>query len=301
MTVIMTLTSANAGAQQAHLLLDARATLGEGAIWHPVEKKLYWVDIEGRELHIYDPATGRDRELPTGEKVGTVVPVQDGGVLLALQNGIHKMSLPGGELTFLVDAEKDSAIRYNDGKCDPAGRFWVGTIAGQGEAALYRVNRDGTIHRQLDNITCSNGIVWSADKKTMYYTDTPTMEVMAFDYDDATGSISNPRVVITVPGDMGGPDGMTIDSEGKLWVAHWGGSCVARWDPLTGELLQKIEVPGPHVTSCAFGGEGLDTLYITTARDGLSEEQLRNYPLSGGLFAVKPGVSGVPAEFFLEK
>lgn len=299
--IILTLTSGTTGAQEVRLVLDAKATLGEGAIWHPVEQKLYWVDIEGKQLHIYDPASDENQAISTGEKVGTVVPVQGGGVLLALQDGIHKMDVRSGETTFVVNAEKDPGIRYNDGKCDPAGRFWVGTIAGTGEAALYRIDRDGSIHRMLDDVTVSNGIVWSADKKTMYYVDTPTGKVMAFDYDHATGDISRPRVAVDVPAGMGFPDGMTIDEEGKLWVAHWGGSCVARWDPETGELLQKIEVPGPNTTSCAFGGENLDVLYITTARQGLSEDQLKAFPLSGGVFAVKPGVRGVPADFYIEE
>lgn len=296
--VILTLTSGAAGAQDVQLVLDAKAILGEGALWDPLEQKLYWVDIEGRKLHIYDPATGNDRSLPTGEKVGTVVPVRGGGVLVALQNGVHKMNTRTGELTFLANAEKDPAVRYNDGKCDPSGRLWVGTMAGHQEAALYRVDGDGSMHLLLDSVTCSNGIAWSADKKTMYYVDTPTFTVMAFDYDNATGEISNGRVAVKVPQGMGAPDGMTIDEEGKLWVAMWGGGCVARWDPQTGELLQKITVPGPHTTSCAFGGKNLETLYITTAREGMSAEQLRDYPLSGGVFAVQPGVRGVPAEFF---
>jgi len=299
--VILTLTSGTAGAQDVRLALDAKATLGEGALWHPIEQKLYWVDIEGKTLHIYDPATGQDRLLSTGQKVGTVVPIRGGGALVALQDGVHKINTATGEMEFVVNAEKDPKIRYNDGKCDPAGRFWVGTMAGNQQAALYRVDGDGSIHQMLDKVTISNGIVWSADRKTMYYVDTPTQKVMAFDYDHDSGEISRPRVAVEVPSDMGSPDGMTIDEEGKLWVAHWGGSCVARWDPMTGKLLQKITVPGPHTTSCAFGGENLDILYITTARQGLNEDQLREFPLSGGVFSVKPGVRGVPADFFEEQ
>ena len=152
----------------------------------------------------------------------------------------------------------------------------------------------------LDSVTISNGIVWTADKKTMYYNDTPTLTVQAFDYDDKTGTISKGRVAVRIPKGTGAPDGMTIDAEGKLWVALWGGNCVARFDPVTGELMQKIMVPAPNVSSCAFGGKNLETLYITTARAWVSPEKLKEFPLSGGLFAVKPGVRGVPAFFYEE-
>lgn len=287
--------------QEAELLLDAKATLGEGAIWHPGEKRLYWVDIEGKILHIYDPATGHDRGLPTGGKAGTVVPVEGGGALVALQNGVYRIDTRTGRLSFVANPEKDPDIRFNDGKCDPSGRLWVGTIAGKGEAALYRLDNDGRISQVLDSVTCSNGIVWTADRKTMYYVDTPTMTIAAFDYDDPTGAISNRRVAIQVPPGTGAPDGMTIDSEGKLWVAHWGGGCVIRWDPFTGKMLRRIDVPAPHTTSCAFGGENLDVLYITTARQGLNADQLEEYPLSGGLFVVRPGVKGVPPQFYKDK
>lgn len=283
------------------VVLDARATLGEGALWHPVENKLYWVDIEGRVLHIFDPESGKDVTFPTGERVGTVVPIAGGGALVALQNGIHKINTGTGDMTLITDPIKNPEIRFNDGKCDPAGRFWVGTMAldsEKGAAVLYRMDADQRVHQMLDNVTVSNGIAWSADKKTMYYVDTPTATVRAFDYDNETGAISNGRVVIRVAEGEGFPDGMTIDAEGKLWIAMWGGSGVARYDPLTGQLMEKIDVPAPHTTSCAFGGKNLETLYITTARTGLGEETLEKFPHSGALFAVKPGVKGVPAEFY---
>ncbi len=283
------------------LVLDAQAMLGEGAIWHPLENRLYWVDIEGKSLHIFDPATGGNRLIPVGERIGTVVPADRGGVLVALQNGIHHLDVKTAKLTFIVNPLPDNNVRFNDGKCDPSGRFWLGSLALDSRrrgAALYRMDADASVREMLDSVSISNGIVWTADKKTMYYNDTPTMTVQAFDYDDQTGSISNRRVAIKIPRGSGAPDGMTIDSEDKLWIALWGGSCVARFDPLTGELLEKIIVPAPNVSSCAFGGKDLGTLYITTARAWVSTEKLAEFPQSGGLFAVTPGVKGVKASFY---
>lgn len=286
----------------AELVLNANATLGEGAIWHPTEKRLYWIDIEAAELHLYDPATGKDTLFHTGEKPGTVVPVKGGGVLLATQNSIRKLDTEIGELTLVAKPLHDPQLRFNDGKVDPSGRFWVGTMAydvQKGAAALYRMDKDKSFHQVLDKVTISNGLVWSADKKTMYYVDSPTLTVQAFDYDDASGAISKGRVTVRIPEAVGGsPDGMAIDAEGKLWIALWGAAAVIRCEPGTGEVLQRVEVPALHVTSVAFGGENLDVLYITSAREGMSPAQLETYPKSGGLFAVKPGVRGVPAEFY---
>lgn len=288
----------------AELVLDAKAMLGEGSIWHPKENKLYWIDIEGKALHIYDPATKQDKSFDVGSRIGTVVPVKNGGALVALQNGIHFMDTKTGKLTFINNPLPDPNIRFNDGKCDPSGRFWVGSMAMDSRrkgAVLYRMDKDKTIHTMLDSVIISNGIVWTADKKTMYYNDTPTGTVQGFDYDDKTGEITNRRVVVKIPRGGGGPDGMTIDADGNLWVALWGSGTVGKFDPKTGELLQKVIVPAQNVTSCAFGGKDLKTLYITTARVGVNEDKLKEFPFSGGLFSVKPGVRGVPAEFYKGK
>lgn len=285
----------------AILEIDAKAYLGEGALWHPSEKKLYWINIEGRQLHIFDPQTKHNKTFDLPERIGTVVPVKNGGVLIALQNGIHFMNPHTGEITFITNPLTDKAIRFNDGKCDPAGRFWVGSMHLKqitGLASLYRMDTDKSVHKMLDNVTISNGIVWSADKTKMYYIDSPLNTVEVFDYDNASGSIGNRKVAVKIPDGIGGPDGMTIDAEGKLWVALWGGHAVGRFDPHTGELLQKVEVPAPNITSCAFGGDGFDTLFITTATQDMSEADLKKYPLSGGVFSAKPGVKGVPAAFY---
>ncbi len=287
------------------LIIDLKAQLGEGPIWNHELKQLYWVDIESRQLHLYTPAVDELRSFPTGERIGTVVPMETGGALVALQSGIHSMDLVSGNMTLLanpLDTLPD--IRFNDGKCDPIGRFWVGTMhlqEKQGAASLYVMNDRHQVKKVMDDITISNGIVWSLDQKTMYYIDTPTRQIKAFDYEVATGEISSPRVAITIPEGEGFPDGMAIDEEGKLWIGLWGGSAVARYDPEGGTLMQKIEVPALNVTACAFGGDLLETLYITTARIGMDEEQQKKYPLAGGLFAVEPGVKGVPANFYREQ
>jgi sugar lactone lactonase YvrE len=230
--------------------------------------------------------------------------VRGGGALVALQNGIQSINTKTGKLHFIANPLPDTNLRFNDGKCDPSGRFWVGTLALDNRrrgAVLYRFDKDKSIHLMLDSVSISNGIVWTADKKTMYYNDTPTGTIQGFDYDDKTGAISNRRVVVRIPRGMGSPDGMTIDAEGNLWVALWGGGAVGKFNPATGELLQKVVVPAPNVSSCAFGGDNLETLYITTARAWVNADKLATFPLSGGLFSVKPGVRGVPAEFYKGK
>ncbi|MBJ6108422.1 SMP-30/gluconolactonase/LRE family protein [Hymenobacter sp. BT523] len=286
---------------QAESILPAQAKLGEGALWNPETARLYWVDIEGRALHVFDPATGEDRRYPTGKRIGTVVPMRNGHALVALQHGLHELDLDTGQFTRLADPLTDEYLRFNDGKCDPAGRFWVGTFDLQGRAhagALYRFDPDGSTHVMLRHVTNSNGLAWSLDQRTMYYIDTATRAVRAFAYDPATGTIAAPRVIIRIPEGSGSPDGMTIDAEGKLWVALWGAGRVHRYDPETGALLQSVQVPAPFTSSCAFGGPELKTLYITTARAGLTPQQLQQYPLSGNVFAARPGVAGVPAYFF---
>lgn len=281
------------------MILDAGATLGEGAVWDARAGCLYWVDVELGRLHVFNPSDRIDRAFELGQMVGTVVPRARGGVMLALQHGFAAFDFETGDLCPWADPEKHlPRNRFNDGKCDPAGRFWAGTISldrEPGAASLYCLEPDGRVHTVLRGVTNSNGIAWSLAKDTMYYIDTPTRQVTAFDYDVASAQIGNPRVVIAVPPDLGKPDGMTIDAEGMLWIALWDGGCVGRWDPRTGRLLATLAVPARRVTSCAFGGPHLEDLYITTARTGLTEPDLALQPHAGGLFCARPGVRGVPA------
>ncbi len=284
---------------EAQLVLDAKAALGEGALWHAPRQRLYWVDIDGGVVHEFDPATGGDRAMSIGEKVGTVVPRARGGLMLATESGLASFELESERLAVVATPETDvPGNRFNDGKCDPSGRFWAGTMdAAQapGRGALYRLDADMTVHKMVQNVSISNGLAWSLDRRVFYYIDSPTAVVAAYDYDDATGALSARREVVKVPEDLRWPDGMTIDSEGMLWVAHWGPGAVCRWNPDDGSLLERIDVPAAHASSCAFGGEDLGDLYITTARADRTEEELAAEPLSGGLFKARPGATGVAA------
>jgi sugar lactone lactonase YvrE len=280
------------------VLVDAHALVGEGPLWDEDQGVLYWVDILSNKLYIYEPTSGENRAFDVGQHVGTVVLRASGGVMLAVYDGFAAYDLASQTLTMINDPEADLPNnRFNDGKCDPAGRFWAGSMAYNEQStqgSLYRLDPDLSVHKMLSNIGISNGIVWSLDQRMMYYIDSTAHTVRAFDYNNATGDISNERVVITVPQEMGLPDGMAIDTEGMLWVAHFGGGTVRRWDPDTGQVLTTIELPATQITACAFGDQNLDTLYITSAATRLDDAALAKQPHAGALFSVKPGVRGVP-------
>ncbi len=286
------------------LALDARTLLGEGAIWNPARQCLQWVDIEGRRVFTFDPASGNNRACDVDQRVSTVVPRAKGGLMIALQEGFAALNPDTGRVELWPrPPEHDPAVvRFNDGKCDPAGRFWAGTMGltkgPRPQGRLYRLDSDGSMHVMLRDVGTSNGIVWSQDRRTVYFIDTALRRVDAFDYDHAGGGITNRRPAIAIPDELGRPDGSTLDAEGMLWIAMWEGWGVTRWNPRTGEWLQTIRLPVARVTSCAFGGADLDVLYLTSAREGLSEEQLDAQPLAGGLFRVRPGVCGLPADAY---
>ena len=284
---------------EAELEFDARATLGEGPCWDAGAQRLYWVDIEQNRLHSYDPATGRDQAIDVGQRIGVAVKRQAGGLVLGLKSGFYAFDPATAALEPLALPEAHlPGNRFNDGKCDPAGRFWAGSLPLAEDhpgGSLYCLDVDLTVTRKIENITVSNGLAWSGDHRTMYFIDSPTRVVEAFDYDPATGAIANRRTVISIPGGWGYPDGMTINAENMLWVALWDGWAVTRWNPATGELIDKLALPVARVTSCAFGGPELDTLYITSARSRLSPEQLARQPLAGALFRCRPGVRGLEA------
>jgi len=292
----------NTGMLIADLEYEIKSQLGEGAVWNYKTQELYWIDIEGKLLHIYNPKTKINRSFPTPSRIGTVVPFTKTEAVVALEDGIYKLQLITGALSLLSDVESQRIEnRFNDGKCDPLGNLWVGSMhleQTEALASLYKVNAQGLATKMVDSVTISNGIVWTADAKTMYYIDTPTSKIMGYDFDIKTGTISNERIVVEVSTTDGYPDGMTIDSEDMLWVGLWNGDAVARFNPKTGALISKIEVPAHNVTACAFGGENLDVLYITTASVDMTPEEQKKWPLSGSVFKVMPGVTGVKANFF---
>jgi sugar lactone lactonase YvrE len=293
----------NSGSIQIEVATHAKAILGEGAIWDSKQKLLYWVDIMKGMLHSYNPATGQNSSIHVGQFISTVVPKQNGELMITLKNGFAGFVPSTGEVTLISNPEADlPGNRFNDGKCDPAGRFWAGTMAldQQKEAGnLYCLFPDFTVQKMIDKVTISNGLVWTADHSTFYYIDTPTSEVAAYDYDVISGKISNRRVAISIPKAEGSPDGMTIDAEDMLWIAHYGGGQVCRWNPKTGKKMQSIKLPVSQPTSCAFGGDNLDELYVTTCRENMKDEQLLQEPLAGALFkCTNLLVKGVPAFVF---
>ncbi|MDC0263881.1 SMP-30/gluconolactonase/LRE family protein [Verrucomicrobia bacterium] len=289
---------------QASCIFDGKATLAEGPGWDEERQAIVWVDIEKGKISRFYPSTHRNETWAISQKVGCVVRTSGGDLLAGGQEGLLKLNPDSGEVTSLQNPEPDLPVnRFNDGKCDPQGRLWAGTMSceeEEGAGSLYRITNEGSVKRMVESVTISNGLAWSQDGRTMYYIDTPTRHVDAFDFDPVEGEISNRRHVIEIPKDMGYPDGMTIDAEGKLWVALWAGWGVGRWDPSTGELLAKVQLPVECVTACCFGGKDYRTLYITTASRDLDEEGHKEQPQAGGLFAVDVGLAGLPTPVFKE-
>lgn len=284
------------------LVLEAKSELGEGPSWDSRNRVLYWVDIFRGIVHVYDPDESKDKVVQAGHYVSSVVPRKSGGVAVTLQHGFYTLDLEEGRPTLLAEVEKSlTGNRFNDGKCDPAGRFWAGTMdIGEKSpfGALYVLEGGKDVKKVLEAVTISNGLGWSPDKRTMYYIDTPTRCISAFDYSERTGEIENRRTAIDMSDQPGYPDGMTVDEEGMIWVAHWGGGRVTRFDPRTARALEHVEIPASQVTSCCFGGEGLRQLYVTTARGGLDSDAVTKEPQAGGLFMFEPEVRGLPTFAF---
>jgi len=279
---------------QSEIIYDANAILGEGPAWDTKTRTLYWVDILEKRVH-YRHAD-EDGFIQLDEMPGCLAPTKSGTLLIAVRASILDLEPATNKQTVLAAVSEPDNNRFNDGKCDPAGRFLAGSMNMDEESptgALYSFDGQ-TVTLLLDGIRISNGLAWSPDSKTLYYIDTPTRVVKAFDYNLSTGQIANPRVVINVPEALGWPDGMTSDTEGNLWIAIWGGAQVTRWNPQSGELLEQIPLPAKNITSCAFGGDDLNELYITSARKGLNKADLTAYKHSGSLMRVKTKVQGMP-------
>lgn len=270
------------------------AQLGEGATWDPDAAKLVWVDIYGRSVHFYDPASGRDTSVGVSSTPGVAIPRRAGGLVLAVGHGFAFLD-PDGEQHEIVELPQgEIEARMNDGNCDSAGRFWAGTTGTHEEelaGALYRLDPDLTVTVVLDQVTCSNGIDWSPDERLMYYVDTGERRIDVFDFDIDTASISDRRPFAAVDDGDVYPDGLTVDAEGGVWVACWGGAAVRRFAP-DGSLERTVSLPTTNVTSCSFGGPSLTDLYITSAREGLSASQLEQQSHAGAVFVCAARVCG---------
>lgn len=287
---------------QSNLVVRSQNLLGEGPLWHTLHQKLYWVDIESKIVHSFDPRTKERQEWAVPGRVGTVAAAANGKMIVGLQGWIAELDTATGSVTKLVDLEADRPeLRCNDGKIDPAGRFWVGTMHLQtqpGTGSLYCLDGEVGIHKVLTGLTIANGLGWSPDGHFMYYIDSADRYVRRYRFRGDTPSLEGEEIVLRFTHQDELPDGMCVDAEGMLWIGFWGGYRVGRYDPTTGRHLLDVNVAAPHVTSCCFGGRDLATLYITTARVDLTPEQLQQYPLSGSVFACNPGTVGMDTHSF---
>ncbi|MGX5819772.1 SMP-30/gluconolactonase/LRE family protein [Chitinophaga lutea] len=272
---------------QAELWYATDCILGEGPMWHAERHSFFWVDIENHTLYERPWPLGEVRQWRFEQRISLAVPARGAEVIVGLQGGVARFDLETGAFAWInrLGISWDT-IRCNDGACDSKGRLWIGTMPLDGHAgsgALYRLSPGVEPQIVQENVDISNGMAWTASGKYFYYTDSATRQIWRYDFDGVNGTISNRKTVIDIPLEYGLPDGFTIDEEGMLWIGLWGGSGVGRWNPVTGEQIGFVQVPVKNVTSCAFAGESLDQLIITTA---------------GGegahLFSVKPGVCGLP-------
>lgn len=284
---------------EARCVLEMRSILGESPIWHPAESRLYWLDLQRPAIYRFEPASGRNEQVAAdlGTYVGGLVIRATGGLAVDKEDGIHAVDPATGALSALALPEAEMAgTWFNDAKCDRLGRLWAGS-GDRNETApigsLYVFERDHSFRVVDRDIICSNGPAFSPDGRTAYFSDSYAQEIVCFDIDLATGEVGprRPFARIAEPGVF--PDGMTVDADGGLWVAHWDGWRIVRYTP-DGRTDREIRLPVPRPTAMAFGGADFRTLYVTTASIGLDAAQLDAAPLSGSLFASEPGIAGLP-------
>jgi sugar lactone lactonase YvrE len=275
--------------------------LGECTVWDDREQVLWWVDIRGPALKRYDPASGAVQVVKLPEAIGSFGLRQSAGMVAGMKSGLYLLDPRSGALQSLAAPDKDlPENRFNDGRCDRAGRFWAGTMRDGPRApvgSLYRLDADGACTKTKSDIFIPNSIAWSPDDRTMYFADTHRPILWAYDFDFASGEMRNERVFTATGVEFGRPDGACVDSAGCLWSADYGGWRVVRYTP-DGRIDRAIELPVANATCCCFGGKDLDTLYISTARQRLTPEEIAKQPLAGSVLAVRPGVRGLPEARF---
>jgi sugar lactone lactonase YvrE len=283
-------------------VLPAAALLGEGALWDPAAGVLWWVDIKGRQIHRFDPASGTNVNWPTPHDIGSLALRASGGLVVAMRHGFHAFDPPGGTFTTIVEPEADQPEnRFNDGKPDRQGRFWAGSLHDpetRPTGGLYRLDPDLSCQRLVDGIVASNALAFGADSEVLYYGDSQRRVVWAWDFDRDDGAIHHRRVFLELAAGEGAPDGAAVDSAGGYWLTQPDGWCICRYDP-SGRRDRVIRMPVQRPTCVAFGGADLRTLYCTSCRWGLTEADLQRQPLAGGLFAITVDVPGLPDVAFV--
>jgi sugar lactone lactonase YvrE len=289
--------------ESVRCVLPWDATVGECPVWHPEEQSLYWVDIQKRQIHRFHPVSGKNQTFDLPEIVTCIALRAAGGLVLTLRKHFASFEPATSKLERLGGVECDLPDnRFNDGKCDPQGRFWAGTMDAVHWSAptgnLFRMNAEGSVELMQSNVICSNGSGWSPDGSRMYYTESFRYAIFVYDFAPASGAISNRRLFAAIDSNSGGfPDGMTVDADGFVWSNIVGLGQIRRYDP-DGKLERIVQLPVPRATDCTFGGKDLRTLYVTTARETMTPDQLAAAPLSGSLFAVDCTVRGLPSNSF---
>jgi L-arabinonolactonase len=281
-------------------VVQAKAQLGEGTCWDARAQCLWWVDIYAQAIHRYEPRSGRTQTFATAGRPGCLAVRERGGLVLAMGNGFHFFDPSKGQFECIVEAQSNPDTRMNDGKTDRQGRFWAGTMfeaegkTPKAAGALYRLDTNLTCRKAVDGITCSNGLAWSLDSRTLYFADSATPYVWTWDFDEATGGMEHRRVFIDLSSEQGVCDGATVDAAGCYWLTIPFKGKVQRYDP-DGRLMRTIDLPTDIPTCCEFGGPNLDILYVTTATLRRTPEQLKDQPWAGALLAIDAGVKGLPA------
>lgn len=280
-------------------VITETSLLGEGPVWDFRKKTICWVDILNGLIHEYNPVDHSHKVISANQMIGAIAICKNGHFIAAMKNGFGFIDRDSGAVSMISNPEPDlPGNRFNDGKCCPYGRFWAGTMSHTDEpekGSFYLLDKNLAVTKKMQRVSISNGMTWSLDHKLFYYIDTPTFTVVVYDFDSINAEITNKRIAIRIPDDEGSPDGMTIDNEGMLWIAHWDGWQITRWNPLSGKRLLSIHFPVARVTSCCFGGENFQDLYVTSAKTGLTSDQLHNQPLAGSLFIIRNiGYIGLP-------
>jgi sugar lactone lactonase YvrE len=290
---------------EIHCIISSKDKLGEGCLWDAESQSLWWLDIaRPTRIQRLDPMTGEHRVWTSPLLLTAIARKKSGGFIVGGEDGVYGFDPATGATTLFCSPETNIALnRMNDGACDPQGRFWIGSmmqnIGPKGEdlditadtGKLFRVAADGSFETMENKVGVSNGPCWSPDGKTFYFSDSKNQIIHAYEFDSINGSISNRRV-FNDSKDYGYPDGATVDAEGFIWSARWEGSCVVRIDP-RGRIVRVVEIPATRVTCPVFGGADMDTLYLTTSRAHVDTATLARYPDQGGVFAFKPGVTGI--------